>query len=167
MKKLLMIVAATTLGACATGPHLPSAVVMPTVSTDALTQTTLALDAAVFDAFNKCSAAAELQKHEAHFSADVEFYHDTGGVTWTRKEMIANTEKYVCGNFRRELIPGTFKAYPIKDFGAITQGTHRFCQFASGKCEGEADFVMIWSNKGGRWLITRALSFGHRTKSST
>ena len=31
----------------------------------------------------------------------VEFYHDTGGVTWTRQDMIANTEKYVCGKFRR------------------------------------------------------------------
>jgi hypothetical protein len=76
--------------------------------------------------------------------------------------MLANTEKYVCGKFRRELVPGTLKVFPVKDFGAIAQGTHRFCQFADGKCEGLADFVVVWSNQNGHWQITRVLSYGHR-----
>jgi hypothetical protein len=76
--------------------------------------------------------------------------------------MLANTEKHVCGKFSRELVPGTLRVHPIKDFGAIAQGTHRFCQFASGVCEGEADFVIIWRRTGESWVITRVLSFGHR-----
>ena len=129
---------------------------------DPLFDTISALDTAVFDAFNNCSSPGQLQKHAGYFAPDVEFYHDTGGVTWSRQEMLAKTEKYVCGHFRRELVPGTFKVFPIKDFGAIEQGSHRFCQFASGKCEGIADFVIVWSNQNGNWQITRVLSYGHR-----
>ena len=121
-----------------------------------------ALDGAVFDAFNNCSSPGQLERHATYFAPDVEFYHDTGGVTWNRQDMIANTKKYVCGNFRRELIPGTLKVFPIKDFGAIEQGTHRFCQFKTGTCEGMADFVIIWRLKDGEWQITLVLSYGHR-----
>ncbi len=120
------------------------------------------LDTAVFDAFNTCSSPQQLQRHAGYFSPDVEFYHDTGGVTWSRQEMIANTEKYVCGNFRRELVPGTLKVFPIKGFGAIEQGSHRFCQFDNGQCDGMADFVIVWNNQNGSWKITRVLSYGHR-----
>ena len=133
---------------------------------DPLYQTVLALDAAVFDAFNKCSAPEQLQKHAGYFSPDVEFYHDTGGVTWSRDEMLANTKKNVCGKFRRELVSGTLKVFPIKGFGAIAQGTHRFCQFTSqgtsNPCEGLADFTIIWREQAGAWQITRVLSYGHR-----
>ena len=121
------------------------------------------LDSKVFDAFNRCGDPAQLQKHAGYFDANVEFYHDTGGVTWTRDAMLANTAKYVCGNFTRELVPGTLKVTPIKDFGAIAQGVHRFCQAASGKCEGLADFAIVWRNQNGKWEITRVLSYGHRT----
>ena len=121
-----------------------------------------ALDTQVFDAFNHCAEPGRLDEHAGYFSPDIEFYHDTGGVTWTRDEMIASTKKYVCGHFTRELIPGTLKVYPVKDFGAISQGVHRFCQLDSGKCEGLADFVIVWRQEQGRWQITRVLSYGHR-----
>ena len=121
-----------------------------------------ALDTEVFDAFNTCALPGQLQKHAGYFSEAVEFYHDTGGVTWNRKEMLANTEKYVCGNFRRELIPGSLRVHPIKDYGAIAQGAHRFCQFKSGACEGAAEFLIVWRQEGGKWSITRVFSYGHR-----
>jgi hypothetical protein len=129
---------------------------------DPLFETISALDAAVFDAFNHCSSAEQLQKHASYFAADVEFYHDTGGVTWSRKDMLANTEEYVCGNFRRELVAGSLEVFPIKDFGAIARGSHRFCQFETGNCDGIADFAMVWKNLNGSWQITRVLSYGHR-----
>lgn len=120
-----------------------------------------ALDTAVFDAFNHCSAPEQLQRHASYFAPDVEFYHDQGGVTWTRQAMIAKTAQNVCGHFRRELVPGSLKVYPIKDFGAIEQGVHRFCQFKTGDCDGMADFVIVWRHQGGQWQITRVLSYGH------
>lgn len=134
---------------------------------DELFQQISRLDAETFDAFNHCSDPAQLQKHASYFDADVEFYHDTGGVTWTRDAMLANTAKYACGNFTRELVPDSLRVYPIKDFGAIAQGAHRFCQIASGQCEGMADFAIVWRNQGGKWEITRVLSYGHRASATT
>lgn len=164
MKKLIpviaVLIAVTTSGTSVATASNDEPTTKP--AADPLFDTISALDTAVFDAFNSCSSPAQLQKHASYFAPDVEFYHDTGGVTWSRQEMLANTEKNACGKFRRELVPGTFKVFPIKDFGAIEQGSHRFCQFASGKCEGIADFVMVWRNQNGNWQITRVLSYGHR-----
>ncbi len=129
---------------------------------DVLHSTILALDNVVFDAFNRCSEPGQLEKHASYFDPQVEFYHDNGGVTWNRDDMIASTRKYVCGNFSRELVVESFKVFPVKDFGAISQGIHRFCQFASGECEGLAEFTMVWHLQGDKWQITRVLSYGHR-----
>ncbi|MGL1957334.1 MAG: nuclear transport factor 2 family protein [Colwellia sp.] len=120
------------------------------------------LDRELFTSFNRCQNAKELDKHANYFSLDVEFYHDNGGVTWDRDTMISNTKKNACGNFTRKLVNGSFKAYPIKGFGAITEGVHIFCQNKTKKCEGKADFVMVWRNVNDKWQITRVLSYGHR-----
>jgi len=120
------------------------------------------LDAAVFDSFNNCGSPEQLERYASYFAPDVEFYHDTGGVTWTRQDMLANTQKYACGKFRRELVPGSLKVFPIKDFGALAQGEHRFCQFESGDCEGMAEYMMLWRKQSDDWRITRVFSYGHR-----
>lgn len=158
MKTLMSVMAATLVavamsGAAAAGSRDDQAALQDTVS---------ALDAAVFDAFNTCNVPAQLDRHAGYFASDVEFYHDTGGVTRSRTGMLQNTAKHVCGKFRRELVPGTLKVFPIKDYGAIEQGSHRFCHFNTGKCEGMADFVIVWHNQNGLWKITRVLSYGHR-----
>jgi uncharacterized protein (TIGR02246 family) len=116
------------------------------------------LDRTLFEAYNKC----DLDKFAELFAPDVEFYHDKGGVTRTRQEVVDNTRKYICGKVRRELIAGTLEAYPVKDYGAIATGEHRFCEIATGKCEGIAKFVLVWRNDAGAWTLTRVLSFGHR-----
>ena len=168
MKKLacaLSILSLSVLNACTAIVPGAKPAARPEVSSQPaspLFTTVAALDAAVFDAFNRCSAPGELQRHANYFAPDVEFYHDEGGVTWKRSEMIANTKKNVCGKFRRELVPGTLKVFPIRNFGAIAQGEHRFCQLASGKCEGMADFVMVWRKRGNGWQVTRVLSYAHR-----
>lgn len=124
-----------------------------------LTQTIAALDAKVFDAYNRC----DLDTFATYFSPTVEFYHDKGGATFDRETVVANTRKYICHKVRRELIPASLKVYPIKDFGAIEEGEHRFCELASGKCEGSAKFLMIWEHtKSGQWQMTRVVSYGHR-----
>ncbi|MBW8824582.1 MAG: nuclear transport factor 2 family protein [Xanthomonadales bacterium] len=135
-------------------------------ASDPLTTTITTLDAGVFAAFNHCDQPGELQRHADYFDEGVEFYHDTGGVTWNRRDMIANTERNVCGKYRRQLVPDSIKVYPIKGYGAIEQGVHTFCQVDSGKCEGMADFVIIWHQDGARWRITRVLSYGHRSNTA-
>ena len=129
-----------------------------------LLDTILALDTAAFDAFNHCDEEGQLQRHAGYFDQNVEFYHDTGGVTWTRAQMLENTAKYVCGNYRRERIEGTFRVHPVKDFGAISQGEHRFCQIATGTCDGRAEFTIVWKQQPAGWVMTRVLSYGHRAE---
>jgi hypothetical protein len=129
---------------------------------ESLEQSIRRLDGEVFDAFNRCSDPAQLDIHASYFATNVEFYHDNGGVTWNRADMLANTRKNACGHYTRKLIPDSIAVYPIKDFGAIELGSHRFCQVETGKCEGVADFVMIWHQASKGWEITRVLSYGHR-----
>lgn len=150
--------AATLLMLSATAAAAPS----PPAENEALSTTIAALDTAVFDAFNRCADPAQLARHAGYFAEDVEFYHDTGGVTWTREAMIDNTRRHACGHYTRALVPGSLRIYPIQGFGAISQGTHRFCQTDAGGCEGEADFTMVWRQRDGQWTITRVLSYGHR-----
>ena len=123
----------------------------------------VALDHVVFDAYNRC----DLKGFGRWFSPSVEFYHDKGGVTYDLASVINNTSRYICGKVRRELIPETLKVYPIKDFGAIEEGEHRFCDIQTGSCEGIAKFLIIWNSTKTGWQITRVMSYGHRTASST
>ena len=130
-----------------------------------LTTTIAALDAATFDAFNHCETAGQLDQYAAFFEPDVEFYHDLGGVTWTRDAMIAQTRANVCGKFQRELVPGTLKVWPIKGYGALARGEHRFCHYKPGgtthPCEGRAEFTILWLQHDNAWTITRVFSYGH------
>jgi hypothetical protein len=125
---------------------------------DALTKEIRALDAKVFDAYNRC----DLPAFSSYFDPKVAFYHDTGGATFDRDAMVDGVRKNICGKVKRELIPPTFRVYPIKDYGAIEEGEHRFCELATGHCGGIAKFVMIWMKQGGAWRITNVLSYGHR-----
>ena len=124
----------------------------------ALVQTITRLDGEVFDAYNRC----DLKAFKSYFAPHVEFYHDKGGASFDRQTVVDNTRKYICNKVRRELVPSSFKVYPIKDFGAIEEGEHIFCQVASGQCEGAAKFLMIWRHRNDRWLLTRVVSYGHR-----
>jgi hypothetical protein len=138
-------------------PAIPAVAAAP----DPLYQKILALDNAMFDAFNECSNPAELEKHAGYFVKELEFYHDNGGATWTRDEYLKGVRENVCGKFHRELDSASFRVWPIKNFGAISQGTHRFCHTPT-TCEGVAQFTMVWREKDGQWQVTRALSYDHR-----
>ena len=126
---------------------------------DPLTTEIGALDAKVFDAYNRC----DLPTFSGYFDPKVAFYHDTGGATFERDAMVDGVRKYICGKVKRELMPATFRVYRIKDYGAIEEGEHRFCELVTGRCEGIAKFVMVWAKQDGAWRITSVLSYGHRT----
>lgn len=149
------------LSACSTAPATVSAAQSARVA-DPLDLAIAKLDHAVFDAFNRCADEEQLDAYADFFDKGVEFYHDNAGATFDRKVMIANTEKNACGKYRRELIEGSLRVFPIKDYGAIAQGRHRFCSIDGKKCEGQAEFTMVWRKDDDRWQITRALSYGHR-----
>lgn len=152
---VLVLVAAT---AWAATPGMPA---NTKAAEDPLVVTVSKLDAALFDTFNHCASPEQLQKHADFFAPDVEFCHDKGGVTWSRRDYITNTKNNVCGKFRRELITGSLQVFPIKDHGAIEQGRQKFCWLESGKCFGAAQFLILWRHLENRWVVTRVFGDGH------
>ncbi len=125
-------------------------------SGDALTRTVAALDTKVFDAYNTC----DMKTFGQYFSTDVEFYHDKGGLMTSRDAVVDATRRNICHKVKRELV-GSLEVYPIKDYGAIEIGTHRFCQLDTGKCEGQGKFLHIWRYQDGQWQMTRVVSYDH------
>ena len=128
---------------------------------DELLRTVAALDSALFDAYNQC----DLEKFGAFFIDDVEFYHDQSGVSHGREEVIEAVRKNICGKVRRELVPGTLEVYPMRGYGAVEMGMHRFHQpkVDPNKPVGEAKFMHLWQNKDSVWRITRVISYDHRS----
>lgn len=126
---------------------------------DELFRTIAALDTALFDAFNRC----DLEKFGALFAEDVEFYHDQGGVQRSRQSVVESVKNNICGKVSRELVPGTLEVYPMKGFGAVEIGVHRFHHPGRDDVEpvGEAKFIHLWENKDGAWRITRVISYDH------
>lgn len=119
------------------------------------------MDRELFAAFNACN----LKKLESFFAPNLEFYHDKGGVTWTRARFIADVKKNVCGKFRRELVAGSMEVWPLGNYGAVYSGSHVFCKTGATGCEGIGRFMHIWEHKRGQWKITRVISYDHRANS--
>ncbi|MDP2716200.1 nuclear transport factor 2 family protein [Rheinheimera sp.] len=119
----------------------------------------LQLDKQLFDAFNQ----RDIETTKAMLDADVEFYHDTGGLA-DHQQTIANLNRLFAnaGDLKRELVPGSTEVYPVKDFGAIQTGQHRFCHTENGKPDCNVfKFLHIWKQQEGRWTVVRVASYGH------
>jgi hypothetical protein len=118
-----------------------------------------ALDAALFDAYNRC----DLDKFGSFIDDNVEFYHDQGGVTLGRAALTESVKKNICGTTTRELVPGTLHIYFMKGYGAIEMGVHQF-HHPGHEAEigvGEGSFVHLWQYKDGAWKVTRVMSYDH------
>lgn len=118
-----------------------------------------ALDAALFDAYNRC----DLDKFSSFFVDDVEFYHDQGGVTLGKANLTDSVKKNICGKTTRELVPGTLQVHYMKGYGAVEMGVHRFHHPGNEDKEGvgEGKFIHLWQYKDGTWKITRVISYDH------
>src|SRR6266850_2130731 len=124
-----------------------------------LFETIARLDGEIFGAFNRHDVARLMSL----FSEDLEFYHDTGGLSnyaenaESFKKMFASTP-----DIRRDLEPGSLEVYPIKDYGAMEIGRHRFCHKENGKDDcGTFKFVMVWRRLDQTWKVSRVVSYGH------
>jgi len=127
-----------------------------------LYDTVVYLDSFFFNAFNTRNA----DQLKTLLSDNLEFYHDLGGVTNYIQNIDAFKKSFESERkVRRELVKGTLEVYPIKDYGAIETGTHRFYATEKGqqeKLSSEAKFVQVWQKKNGVWKITRIISYGHQ-----
>ena len=117
------------------------------------------LDAALSEAFN----TGDVNKLKSLFADDLEFFQDNEGLVGYQQTLRDFESMFAQGNnITRELIGNTLEVYPVRDYGAIEIGAHRFCHVENGKQEcGTFRFVHIWHKKDGEWKISRAISYAH------
>ena len=125
---------------------------------DPLFATVQMLDAKLFAAYNAC----DITTLGTMVSDELEFPHDQTGLMAGREPFLAAIRQNICGKVRRELLLKTLEVYPLKGYGAVELGIHRFTH--PGHPEegaGDAKFVIPWQNTGGVWKMTRVISYEH------
>lgn len=126
-------------------------------ASDPLYKTIAGLDTKLFDAYNHC----DLDTMGAMAAEDLEFYHDQTGLAVGRQALIDGVKNNICGKVHRELVAGSLEVYPLKGYGAVEIGIHRFTHPDDPTNLGEAKFVEVWHQTEGHWLLARVISFDH------
>jgi hypothetical protein len=114
------------------------------------------MDSLLFEAYNTC----KLQVFESLVSEDIEFYHDRGGLSTSRKGLVESLKNNICGKVTRELLAGSIEVYPVPGFGAVQMGAHRFFnnQEKDPGTSHFSKFVHIWHRENGQWKLSRVIS---------
>ncbi|GGK32149.1 hypothetical protein GCM10007962_28120 [Yeosuana aromativorans] len=120
-----------------------------------LYDTIVAMDKKLFDAYNSCDMATQ----SALYSEDLEFYHDQGGLTTSKKQVLTALENNICDKVTRTLIKGSIEVYPIKDYGAVEIGYHTFNDKKTPENKSTASrFILVWKKTDEIWTVTRVIS---------
>jgi hypothetical protein len=113
------------------------------------------MDKEFFDAYNSC----DLKKQELIYSDSIEFFHDKAGLITSKAELILGTKNNICGKVTRTLIPGSMEVYPIKNYGAIEMGLHKFYNNQEPNAESKpSKFIIFWKLDGENWKIVKVVS---------
>lgn len=124
----------------------------------ALYDTIVSLDSIFFGYYNSCNM--NLDKYAAFYSDSLEFYHDKSGLDTSKQNVVNRTRENICGKVTRELVPGSIEVYPIKDYGAVEMGLHRFHNHTEKEVTPPhaSKFVLLWQHGIKGWKITRVIS---------
>jgi hypothetical protein len=133
-----------------------------------LTATILHQDSLFWTAYNNC----DVEGMSGFFTADIEFYHDKGGLTVGLSNFKVALQNGLCGagksRLRRAAVDGTVQVFPLANagvvYGAILSGEHVFYIKEAGRDEfldGHAKFTHVWLLKDGAWKMSRVLSYSH------
>ena len=122
-----------------------------------LYKTIIGLDSTFFGAYNTCDK--NLEKYASFYADDIEFYHDKGGLINNKQALVDGTQKNICGKVTRELVKGSIEVYPIKDYGAIEIGLHKFHNSQEPQVTPKAGrFTIIWQKLPNGWKIVKVIS---------
>lgn len=123
-----------------------------------LYKTIVKLDSVFFDAYNHCDT--KFETYADFYADDIEFYHDQGGLSNSKKDILEGTKKFICGKVTRTLVPGSIEVYPIKDYGAIEIGLHSFSNNTNPSDEPKkvSRFTIFWKQVNGTWKIAKVVS---------
>lgn len=115
----------------------------------------------MFSAFN----AHDAELLATFFTADLEFYHDKGGLAGFDSTMAGFRglfERNKDSGLRRDLVPGTLEVHPLGDHGALEVCQHRFCHVENGADDcGTFKNIMVWRKQDSGWKVCRVISYDH------
>ena len=126
-------------------------------SQEELTKAVTTLDKELFDAYNNC----DIGKLGSLVVDDLEFYHDKTGLAVGKQVFLDAIKNNICGKVTRKLVDGSLEVYPLKGYGAVEIGVHRFYHPGEPGNVGEAKFVTLWQYKDGTWKVSRVISYDH------
>lgn len=115
-------------------------------------------DSIFFHAYNTC----DMKTQADYYSDSIEFYHDKGGLSTSKKEILEAIQKNICGKVTRVLIKGSIEVSPVPGYGAIEIGLHRFHnnqEPESNQKQTGSRFIIIWHRLANhKWEIKRVIS---------
>jgi hypothetical protein len=123
-----------------------------------LYDTIVQLDSVFFAAYNNCTLL--LDKYAAFYSDSIEFYHDKGGLSTSKKDVVEGTKKNICGKVTRELVKGSVEVYPIPGYGAVEMGLHMFHNNQEKQTGPPkvSKFIIFWQQINNEWKIKKVVS---------
>ena len=115
----------------------------------------LSLDDAYFKAYNSC----DMETQARLLSEDLEFYHDRGGLSTSRADILQSIETNICGKVTRELVPGSVEVHEINGFGAVEIGLHKFHNKEEPDAVSKPSrFITLWKQENDTWKMYRIIS---------
>ena len=117
--------------------------------------TIVALDKTYFDAYNSC----DMETQAALYDDDLEFFHDKGGLSTSKPELLMALKNNICNKVTRTLLEGSIEVYPINNYGAIEIGYHKFYNNEEPDAISKpSKFIVIWKQGIEKWTITKVIS---------
>ena len=160
MKKIItLLLVSLLIGYAASNAQTPTPTTAKPPVSQALYNQITQLDSLLFAAYN----SQDITIMKSLFSKDLEWYQDNGGLL-NYDQVFKNFESILQRDSKitRTLVKGSLSVFPIKDYGAVETGEHRFCHIENGKDDcGVFKFMMLWQKKDNKWKITRVISYDH------
>ena len=120
-----------------------------------LYNTIIELDKTYFKAYNEC----DMKTQSEFYDDDIEFYHDKGGLATDKTELLKSIERNICGKVTRTLIEESVEVHPIKGFGAVQIGMHKFYNNQEPDAISKPKkFIVVWKKTDSKWLMSRVIS---------
>lgn len=113
------------------------------------------MDTKYFNAYNTC----DMETQADIYDEDLEFFHDKGGLSTSKSDLLKALKENICNKVTRTLIKGSVEVYPIKDYGAIQIGYHKFYNKEEPNAKSiPSKFIVIWNKKNDNWKMTKVIS---------
>lgn len=154
--KIISILALALLAGLVSSFRTDDGHILGTIQDDQeLYDTIMKMDSIYFTAYNNCNMETQAEI----YAEDLEFYHDQGGLSTSKAEILESIEKNICGKVTRELVKGSMEVHPIPGFGAVAIGMHKFYNSEEPDAVSKpSKFIGVWKQEGEAWKLSRVIS---------